>query len=305
MEAALCAGRAVPLTGRLSLLRRSCGARAALPMATTTGVGAGVGGAGCVHRHASSGAAAAAGGVDYASFLTAVSKARQPSPIRALMPLLKIDGMISLGGGLPNAKLFPFTGISLRLRDGTELDLPTEAVNEALQYSPTPGLPGLVRRMTNIIRAEHAPAGAAGENLSVSVSTGSQEALSRAFEMLVGEPGRSLLVEEPTYSGALSCLQPLPCRLVGVRTDGGGLDPADLRRLLETWDESERGAKPRVLYTIPTGSNPTGATMSTTRREEVYALACAHDLIIIEDDPYVRGAAVATSAVATAALRAR
>jgi aromatic amino acid aminotransferase I len=64
-----------------------------------------------------------------------------------------------------------------------------------------------------------------------------------------------------------------------------GLSSKALDRLLSSWDHSE-GSKPRVLYTIPTGQNPTGKTQTTARRHEIYAVAVKHDLCIIEDDPY-------------------
>lgn len=114
-----------------------------------------------------------------------------------------------------------------------------------------------------------------------------QDALCKAFEMLVGEESRSILVEEPTYSGALSALQPMPCDLVSVPTDGEGIVPSRLRDQLASWDDSAGIARPRVLYTIPTGSNPTGATIPAERRREIYSIAREHDLLILEDDPYV------------------
>lgn len=72
-------------------------------------------------------------------------------------------------------------------------------------------------------------------------------------------PGDSLLVEEPTYSGSLAFLRPLGVGLVGVPTDEGGLVPAGLDKVLAEWHATHPGRpKPRVLYTIPNGSNPTG-----------------------------------------------
>lgn len=84
-------------------------------------------------------------------------------------------------------------------------------------------------------------------------------------------PGDSLLVEAPTYSGSLAFLRPFGAKLVGVKTDGGGLIPQDLDSLLESWDEQTQGKKPRVLYTIPNGSNPTGGSLDEERRRHIYA----------------------------------
>ena len=105
---------------------------------------------------------------------------------------------------------------------------------------------------------EHTLGEERAKETKVCVTTGSQEALTKCFEMLM-EEGDSVLVESPTYSGALAALQPMNLNLVGVETDGGGLRPESLEEILSQWDASRQGAKPRVLYTIPTGSNPTGA----------------------------------------------
>ena len=96
----------------------------------------------------------------------------------------------------------------------------------------------------------------------------------------------SILVEAPTYPGALAFLKPLGCDLVPVETDGEGIIPASLRKLLDDWDASLQGRKPKCLYTCPTGCNPTGATISEERRREIYAIARDHDFLILEDDPY-------------------
>lgn len=133
--------------------------------------------------------------------------------------------------------------------------------------------------------AEHAVPEDRAAELKVCITTGSQDALTKCFEMLM-EEGESVLVESPTYSGALAALHPMNLNLVGVETDGDGLKPESMAALLDGWDESLQGPKPRVLYTIPTGSNPTGATLSDARRCAVYETVCRHDLLLLEDDPY-------------------
>jgi kynurenine/2-aminoadipate aminotransferase len=76
----------------------------------------------------------------------------------------------------------------------------------------------------------------------------------------------------------------MDCTLVPVSTDGEGLIPGALATLLDNWPAGL--PPPKVLYTIPNGQNPSGASMSLDRRTELYALACKYDLIILEDDPY-------------------
>ena len=229
---------------------------------------------------------------DYDSFLTPTSRRRRPSAIRALQPLLATPGMISLGGGMPNPATFPFSHLRVGLAgDGAgaeELNIDGDELTAALQYSASTGLPPLTERLINMQRAEHAPPAAAygadGGGLKVHVATGSQDILVKAFEMLL-TPESALLVEEPTYSGSLAFLQPYGPRLVGVATDGGGLVPASLRAALEREGRTAPG-RPRVLYTIPVGANPTGGSLTLARKREIYALAREYDLLVLEDDPY-------------------
>jgi kynurenine/2-aminoadipate aminotransferase len=220
---------------------------------------------------------------DYSRFISKVSAARQPSAIRALMPLLKVPGMISLGGGLPNPSTFPFQSIKVTTVAGATFDLCGASLTEALQYSPTAGLPSLLQHLDTLQAHFHGvrqvPNGAL-------VTTGSQDALSKAFEMVL-DPGDALLVEAPTYSGSLAFLRPLGARLVGIDTDAEGLVPASLLATLKTWNSNFPGIElPKVLYCIPTGSNPTGGSLNIERRREVYRIAQQYNLLILEDDPY-------------------
>ncbi|KAJ3559125.1 hypothetical protein NM688_g522 [Phlebia brevispora] len=97
-------------------------------------------------------------------------------------------------------------------------------------------------------------------------------------------PGESVLVESPVYAGVIPMFSALHCDLVEVDTDAKGISSESLRRVLENWPASK--PKPKVLYTVPYGCNPTGMTAALERRREVLSLAREHDFIILEDDPY-------------------
>ncbi|EQC42748.1 hypothetical protein SDRG_00471 [Saprolegnia diclina VS20] len=216
----------------------------------------------------------------YESYFTAKSLRRQPSAIRSLQPMVSLPGMISLGGGMPNPSTFPFESMSVKLKSGETMDLRGAALEAALQYSPTPGIPELVKTISGMMEQEHSPRGPARV---LSVTTGSQDALYKAFEMLLGE-NDALLIEKPTYSGTLAHLHAVNCDLVCIDTDREGLVPDHLAATLDSWPASKK--KPKVLYTIPTGGNPTGVSMSYVRKQRVYEIAQKHGLIILEDDPY-------------------
>jgi kynurenine/2-aminoadipate aminotransferase len=204
-------------------------------------------------------------GADFTPFFSAETLARKPSPIRALQvffsfsllsprltvflqkPLVNLPGMISLGGGMPNPSTFPIAGLSMTLADGTSLALTPTETEEALQYSPTPGLPGLTAFLEHFQKTRHAVPAAIAGNTKVAVTTGSQDALAKAFSMLLG-PEASLLVETPTYSGSLAYLQPMGVHMAGIPTDAHGLVPDVLAHVLDNWDTLHpRKCKPKSL----------------------------------------------------------
>lgn len=104
------------------------------------------------------------------------------------------------------------------------------------------------------------------------------------FRMLC-DRGDVILTERHTYSGAIEAARPLGLILIGVDMDSVGMMPIELDRLVSEWKFST-GLKPRVLYTIPTGHNPTARTQTAERRRDIYKVAEKHDLCIVKDDPY-------------------
>jgi kynurenine/2-aminoadipate aminotransferase len=220
---------------------------------------------------------------DYDYFLSPMAKRRKPSPIRALQPLVGIKGMISLGGGMPNTEYFPIKAVDVHLKDGSTIAIKGSDMTTALQYSPSYGLPELVEWLKGYQEKEHRPPYGSREEWHVCVTNGSSDANSKAFDMLIQE-GDYVFTENPTYSGALAGLRPLGCHLIGVETDGDGLKPSALKECLANWPATRR--RPKVLYIIPTGQNPSGSTLARERREEIYEIASRHNLLILEDDPY-------------------
>lgn len=227
--------------------------------------------------------------------MTAVSAARKPSAIRILTELQQRSppSLISLAGGAPNPDTFPFESASIKIKDGETVTFDAALMKRALQYSASSGIPELLTWMKNLQKTLHNPptAGYSPENgqMDMCVTTGSQEGICKLFEMLVN-PGDNVLLDTPTYSGTLAALQPLGCNIISVPSDQHGIIPASLKEILSRWDPSEvhkpGSTAPRILYTIPNGGNPTGASMTAQRKKEVYELARQYDMLIIEDDPY-------------------
>jgi len=113
----------------------------------------------------------------------------------------------------------------------------------------------------------------------VVVTSGSLQGFVFLAEQLV-QPGSRILVEAPTYDRPLKILARLGAQVDGLPMDDDGLQPDALEAALAT------GEKPAFLYTIATFQNPSGRTLTTERRKRVVEIARAHDLLVLEDDPY-------------------
>lgn len=121
------------------------------------------------------------------------------------------------------------------------------------------------------------------------LTIGSTGALEQALRMLCDrERGDTVLMDEFAFSTALETAAPLGIKIAGAPMDDEGLLPEAMDELLSSWDPAQHGGarRPHVLYTVPSGQNPTGATMSEQRRRDVYAVCQKHDVFIIEDEPY-------------------
>ncbi|KZP17701.1 PLP-dependent transferase [Athelia psychrophila] len=223
----------------------------------------------------------------YDRFLSQEAKERLPSPIRSLFPLEDRPGMISLLAGKPSPTTFPFTALNFSVRSPTDpsqetaLSLTSEELAAGLQYGPTAGLDGLISWVEGLQAFSHGRK--QGEGWSVCIGSGSQDLISKAVSALVND-GDAILVESPVYAGVLPMFETLHCQQIEVETDANGISSSSLRSILESWPAGT--PKPRCLYTVPYGCNPTGMTASVERRKEVLALAREHDFLILEDDPY-------------------
>jgi aromatic amino acid aminotransferase I len=110
--------------------------------------------------------------------------------------------------------------------------------------------------------------------------------LEQAFRIFCNR-GDYILSEEYTFASAVETATPLGIRVLGIKIDDQGLLPESLDEILTNWDVEARGAqKPFILYTVPSGQNPTGATQTAQRRREIYKVSQKHDLYIFEDEPY-------------------
>ncbi|MGW6448681.1 aminotransferase-like domain-containing protein [Lentzea sp. NPDC055074] len=187
------------------------------------------------------------------------------SPVRDLLALTSRPEVISFAGGLPAPELFDLDGV----RAAYDLALRDRSV---LQYAPTEGNQALRELVSARLTGRGLPTS------DVLITTGSQQALALVATAMLG-PGAVVAVEEPTYLAALQCFRMTGARIVSVASDADGLVPESLRSVVAR-------EKPDLLYLVPTFANPTGRTLSASRRVEIAEIAAAHDLWVVEDDPY-------------------
>lgn len=189
------------------------------------------------------------------------------SAIRELLKITQQPDIISFGGGLPAPELFPLDDIKAAFERVLAQYGPA-----SMQYSTTEGH----RPLREWIAAQH---GIPAQN--VQIVTGSQQGLDLLGKILIDE-GDVVLVESPTYLGALQSFQPYLPQYLTMPTDEHGIDVAALDKLLA----AHKGKKPKVLYTIPNFQNPTGLSLSLERRGALLDLCARHGILILEDDPY-------------------
>ncbi|KAL8376162.1 hypothetical protein RB595_007324 [Gaeumannomyces hyphopodioides] len=247
--------------------------------------------------------------------LSPESASREPCKLKQAARHLKKPGLISLGGGIPCPDNFPIESISMRIptvaggfseaetraagqdvcvgkydvRD-TAADPEGGAVYDlsiALNYGQATGSAQMLRFVTEHTELVCAPPYADWRSC---LTVGSTGALDQALRIFCDGRGRSdsVLTEEFSFSTAVETALPLGVGVFGVPIDAEGLLPDAMDEMLRGWDPARRGGrrKPHVLYTVPSGQNPTGATQGEARRRAIYDVCRRHDVFILEDEPY-------------------
>jgi 2-aminoadipate transaminase len=204
---------------------------------------------------------------------TAVSSINS-SAIRELLKVTEQPGVISFAGGLPSPSCFPAEELAL----AAERVLAREA-GRVLQYGPTEGFPPLREFLASLMVGRSLPITA--EQLVI--TSGSQQGLDIIGKLLI-DPGDTVLIENPTYVGALQALRPYRPSFVTLPMDDQGLRIEGLEQTLA--DLVAAGKRPKFLYTVANFQNPTGVTLAAERRIALLDLAERHGLPIVEDDPY-------------------
>ena len=193
------------------------------------------------------------------------------SEIRELLKLTAKPEIISFAGGLPAPELFPVKEIAqvshdLVLKEGQKL----------LQYATTEGRPTLREKIAKRMTEKY---GTPVDMNDILITTGSQQCLDFAGKLFL-DPGDVVLCESPSYLGALNAFNAYQPVFKEVPTDGEGIIPEELDKILATTP------KCKFIYVIPDFQNPTGICWSLERRKKFIEVINKYDLPVFEDNPY-------------------
>ena len=200
----------------------------------------------------------------------------QESAIRRIGALSgSVPGLISFAAGYPAPDVFPWDDLQsittqiLARRDGS-----------TLQYGATRGYRPLIE---HLLAHTLSARGISSRFDDIVITSGSQQGLDLIGRVLI-DPGDPVIVELPTYSGAIAAFHNLQASLVGVPQDADGIEIASVDRVAT--DLKRQGKPAKFIYVTPNFQNPAGLLMSAERRRELLDAARRHDLVILEDDPY-------------------
>lgn len=192
------------------------------------------------------------------------------SAIREIFKIVNKPDIISFAGGNPSPDTFPKEAIKEIVSKAL-----TEKPDMCLQYGVTEGYAPLIEQVEARLKKQ-----GTYKNDSVTVITaGGQQGIDLSAKVLLNT-GDTVLVEEPSFIGALNSFRTYGANLVGIPMDDDGIN-------LEKTEEAIKNNKNvKILYTIPTFQNPSGKTMSLEKRKALLKLCRENNVIIFEDNPY-------------------
>lgn len=244
---------------------------------------------------------------DFSYLYSDETKRRTPSQLKTIIHYFSDPNLIFLGGGLPMSDYFPWDNLSVEsplppfkngigakpsgessdtchvsiTKDLKEsqagIDIP---LARSLQYGHSKGQPEVMKFFKDHHEMIHDMQYEDWDICATVGNTGAWESTLRIF----CNRGDSILAEEFAFSSSISAAEAQGVTLCPVPLDEHGIIPSKLEEVLDNWAAGV--PKPKLLYTVPTGQNPTGSSLSFDRKKEIYRIAQKHDFIIVEDEPY-------------------
>lgn len=189
---------------------------------------------------------------------------------REFSPVQPAPGTIAFSGGSPATETFPVDGLAEAFRQTL-----LEEGRAALHYGPADGVLGLREDIARMMAGR----GVQIDPDDVLIVNGALQGLDITCRVLL-DPGESIIVEGPTFVGALTCFRAYEPRMHVVPVDDYGMQVEETARLLKD------GLRPRFIYVLPTFQNPAGVTLTEARRQRLLELSHEYEVPILEDDPY-------------------
>ena len=191
--------------------------------------------------------------------------------IREIFKLLGQEGMISFAGGFPDASILPYKDIA---NISSEL-LASDNAKVFLQYGASEGYMPFREQCVKHVK-RYGIEGITEQN--VTIVSGGQQTIDLTLKAFINK-GDYVLVEDPTYLAVLHILKTYEANVIGVDSEVDGLVISDLETKIKKYN-------PKVLYLVPTFSNPTGRVISLEKRKAIIELTAKYGVILLEDDPY-------------------
>lgn len=189
--------------------------------------------------------------------------------ISDIMSLTTCDKVISFAGGFPDPTLFPMEPL-----EALQKELFKTAGSMLYSHSPVEGNPALRESICQLLARRQMTV----SSREIGILSGSQQGLDFVARILIN-PGDTVVVEEPSFFGAIQIFRSAGARVIGVPIDKEGIRTDMLEALLIRH-------KPKFIYTLPTFQNPSGVTMTMARRSQLLTLAYQYQVPVVEDDPY-------------------
>jgi len=207
--------------------------------------------------------------VNWESLFADRTERMHASDIREILKVTAMPDVISLAGGLPAPEVFPVEEFSLAFER-----VLAEQGRVALQYSASEGYGPLRELLAE--RLGRFGTRCAADNILI--TNGSQQALDLIGKVFLN-PGDRVLIEKPSYLGAIQAFDSYQAEYAIVPMDEDGMVTSDL-------DDVLARERPKLIYALPNFQNPSGRTMSLQRRTQLVEAARRHNVPIVEDDPY-------------------
>jgi len=213
--------------------------------------------------------------IDIAKNIATAPRRTKASVIRELLKTTNQPGIISFAGGLPAPEHFPYEFVADAVKK-----IMSEKGRVALQYGPTDGLPEFKEEFVKFLK-KYEEIDVKPENLMI--TTASQQALDIVGRLFI-DASDPVIVEKPSYMGALQVFRSYGAEFVGVKLEGDGISVEELEEKLQWLKSQDEHYK--FIYIVPDFQNPSGVTLSEEKRKKVIELSDRYNVAVIEDSPY-------------------